>query len=111
MKEVFVGYCKETKAYRIFVPDTGKVIVSIDVKFVENEVWQRSSNKASIQKIVLQVGMTIIPKPDPSLTGKIRFDQVSGLVQVKPDLYEMGTSASMRILIPDPYSNPNPTRN
>lgn len=35
---IFVGYCKECKAYIIFMLGFGKIVLSRDVKFVENEV-------------------------------------------------------------------------
>ncbi|XP_016679117.1 uncharacterized protein [Gossypium hirsutum] len=36
---IFVGYSTVSKAYRVFQPHTGRVIVSRDVYFVENEQW------------------------------------------------------------------------
>lgn len=51
---MFIGYCKETKGYRIIILDTGKVIVSKDVKFVENEIWQWCRNEVTVQKIILK---------------------------------------------------------
>lgn len=48
VKGIFIGYCQDSKAYRIFVPDFGKVIVSRDVKFLENEMWQWSNDKAPV---------------------------------------------------------------
>lgn len=40
VKGIFIGYSTDAKAYRIYIPATGKVIISRDVKFVETEVWQ-----------------------------------------------------------------------
>lgn len=36
---VFVGYCIETKAYKLFNPISSKVIVSHDVVLKEDEHW------------------------------------------------------------------------
>ena len=36
-KCIFVGYSKDTKAYKLYDPITRKVITSQDVQFVENE--------------------------------------------------------------------------
>ncbi|XP_016690648.1 uncharacterized protein [Gossypium hirsutum] len=36
---IFVGYSTVSKAYRVFQPHTGRVIVSRDIYFVENEQW------------------------------------------------------------------------
>lgn len=36
---IFVGYSNTSKAYRIFQPQNGKIIVSRDVKFMEDKQW------------------------------------------------------------------------
>ena len=36
---VFIGYSNTSKAYRIFQPQNGKIIVSRDVKFIEDKQW------------------------------------------------------------------------
>ncbi|KAI4357146.1 hypothetical protein L6164_001113 [Bauhinia variegata] len=36
---VFIGYSETGKAYRIFQPQNGKILVSRDVKFMENKQW------------------------------------------------------------------------
>ncbi|KAL0553407.1 hypothetical protein IC582_007302 [Cucumis melo] len=36
---VFIGYSSINKAYKIFQPKTGKIVVSRDVHFVEDEEW------------------------------------------------------------------------
>lgn len=36
---IFVGYSMQSKAYRIYQPQNGKVIISRDVKFFEEEKW------------------------------------------------------------------------
>ena len=41
---IFVGYSTVSKAYKNFQPQTGCVIVSIDVYFVENEQWDWESS-------------------------------------------------------------------
>jgi len=45
-KSMFVGYCKTSKAYRIFIPAQRKTIVSRDVKFEEN-LASRSTQESS----------------------------------------------------------------
>ncbi|KAJ8771243.1 hypothetical protein K2173_026131 [Erythroxylum novogranatense] len=46
---VFVGYSSTSKAYKIFQPQNGKIIVSRDVKFMENKQW---SWEESIEKLL-----------------------------------------------------------
>jgi len=41
---IFVGYSTVSKAYKIFQPQTSRVIVSRDVHFVENEQWDWESS-------------------------------------------------------------------
>jgi len=36
---IFVGYSNISKAYRIYLPQTDKVIISRDIKFLETESW------------------------------------------------------------------------
>jgi transposase InsO family protein len=42
---IFVGYSLISKAYRIYLPHNGKVIVSRDVKFLELDSWNWEDNK------------------------------------------------------------------
>ena len=44
-KCVFVGYCDESKAYKLYNPSTKKLIVSRDVQFIEDEAWDGSLEK------------------------------------------------------------------
>ena len=36
---VFIGYSNSSKAYKIFQPQNGKILVSRDVKFIEDRQW------------------------------------------------------------------------
>ena len=38
-KCIFIGYSDITKDYKLYNPKTGKLIVSRDVQFLENESW------------------------------------------------------------------------
>ena len=38
----FVGYSETSKAYRIFIPGTKRIIVRHDVKFMEDKAFKRS---------------------------------------------------------------------
>ena len=52
-KCIFIGYSEDTKAYKLYDPVAGKVIISRDVQFVENESWDGTIEKNV--KIVLNV--------------------------------------------------------
>ena len=47
---IFVGYSSTSKAYRIFLPQSNKVIVSRDVLFFEEEKWSKESEKLQVQE-------------------------------------------------------------
>ena len=42
---IFIGYSSISKAYRIYLPENNKVIVSRDVKFFELESWSWENDK------------------------------------------------------------------
>ena len=47
-KCIFIGYSHETKGYKLFNPNTGKVIVSRDVTFDEHGVWDWSKQDPEV---------------------------------------------------------------
>jgi hypothetical protein len=44
-KCIFTGYSETYKAYRLYNPITKKLILSRDVKFLENQIWNDSENQ------------------------------------------------------------------
>jgi hypothetical protein len=49
--DIFVGYSSSSKAYKVYQPQTGKIIVSRDVFFNEEEKWNwEQTKKASTSK-------------------------------------------------------------
>ena len=38
--EIFVGYNNQSKTYRVYMRHDDKVIVSRDVKFIEDDKWR-----------------------------------------------------------------------
>jgi len=44
-KCIFIGYNKESKAYRLYIPSTKKFFVSRDVQFIGEEAWNGSLEK------------------------------------------------------------------
>jgi hypothetical protein len=73
-KCIFTGYSETSKAYRLYTPITKKLILSRDVKFLENQFWNDSENQQmDIQNLLLpssentenseqQVPQTILPR-------------------------------------------------
>ena len=56
-KYIFIGYSHETKGYKLYNPKTKNVIVSRDVTFDENCVWDwLSEEKNSLQMLVVVGG-------------------------------------------------------
>eukprot|EP00253_Pinus_taeda_P003406 PITA_03406 len=52
-KCVFIGYCDESKAYKLYNPSTKKLIVSRDVQFIEDEAWDGSLEKTMNVKTIV----------------------------------------------------------
>ena len=46
---IFIGYNTVAKAYKIFQPQTGKIVISRDVHFVEDEEWKWDEAKKNGQ--------------------------------------------------------------
>ena len=44
-KCIFLGYCEDSKGYRLYNPSAKKFVVSRDVQFIEEEAWDRSIEK------------------------------------------------------------------
>lgn len=57
-KCIFFGYCSESKAFRLYNPTNGKVIIRRDVVFDENACWKWESNNQSSQ---VAVGNEAVP--------------------------------------------------
>ncbi|KAF3660762.1 putative transcription factor TCP14-like [Capsicum annuum] len=47
--EIFVSYSASSKAYKVYDPQTGKMIVSRDVHFNEEETWDWKNNQVSVK--------------------------------------------------------------
>ena len=50
--EIFIGYSLFCKAYKIFPPQTNKILVRRDAKFLEDEQWEW--NEESRVKTIIQ---------------------------------------------------------
>ena len=48
--EIFVGYNSVLKAYKIYLPQDNKVIVSRDIQFFESKSWNQENNKLEFQE-------------------------------------------------------------
>ena len=44
---IFMGYGSISKAYKVYQPQTGKMIISRDVHFIEDEQWDWKDSKSS----------------------------------------------------------------
>ena len=44
-KCTFLGYCEDSKGYRLYNPSTKKFVISRDVQFIEEEAWDGSIEK------------------------------------------------------------------
>ena len=53
-KCVFIGYNVESKAYKLFDPVTGKLVISRNVTFCEDAAWNWSENANSTHRSILE---------------------------------------------------------
>ena len=44
-KWIFLGYCEDSKGYRLYNPSTKNFVISRDVQFIEEEAWDGSIEK------------------------------------------------------------------
>jgi hypothetical protein len=50
-KCIFIGYCTQSKGYRLYNPESGKIIVSRNVMFDENANWKWNEEKQGVEII------------------------------------------------------------
>ena len=50
---MFVAYCEESKAYKLYNPSTKKLTVSRDVQFIEDEAWDGTLDKTVNVKTIV----------------------------------------------------------
>ena len=68
-KYVFVGYCSESKAYKLYNPISGKITISRDVVFNEDArwIWSEENEQHHIQ--VLEDNIALPDDPTPTTSG------------------------------------------
>ena len=54
-KCTFISYCSDSKAYKLYNPITGKVVVSRNVVFNENASWEWSEDRVKQMKMPLDI--------------------------------------------------------
>eukprot|EP00253_Pinus_taeda_P031401 PITA_31401 len=98
-KCVFVGYCDESKSYKIYNPSTNKLIVSRDVQFIEDEAWDGSLEKTVNVKTIVsheeeQEGATtnnpsLVAPPPPQ-----KIQQTTPQAGIRTSLRSQGNASS-----------------
>lgn len=71
VKGIFVGYPRETKGYRIWLPEAQKFLVSRDIKFQEEEIRESDNQKLTLldddlEEVEEEVEIEIVSKNHPS---------------------------------------------
>ena len=64
-KCIFLGYSQRTKGYKLYNPVSGKVIVSRDVTFNEQDCWDWSSGKGSSSDVNVDLEEIVQEEPTP----------------------------------------------
>ena len=57
---IFIGYNSQSKTYRVYMPHADKVIVSIDVKFMEDDKWSWDAKKNRILSSLMKILTTFL---------------------------------------------------
>lgn len=60
-KCIFIGYCIASKAYRLYDPVTGSILIKRDVIFDENASWDFSENNEQVQKVPMSMQQVALP--------------------------------------------------
>lgn len=68
-KYIFVGYCTESKAYKLYNLVSRKVVVSRDVRFDEEERWRWSSGSEPSVAAILTSVQPDLAQPEASESG------------------------------------------
>lgn len=56
VKCIRLGLSGESKAYRLYNPETKKILISRDVQFAENEEWDWKKSEEEVERDVLEWG-------------------------------------------------------
>ena len=54
---IFIGYSSTSKAYKIYLPQTSKIVVSRDVKFLE---WGNGAGMSKISSILMNMLLNML---------------------------------------------------
>lgn len=90
---IFVGYCNDTKAYRVIDPDTHKICKSRDVVFIENDKLNPSSND-ELKEMIPGVVHDVIKEIEPQLTDNNLSVNVNMVDEVSLDSANLESSSS-----------------
>lgn len=87
---IFIGYCTESKAFKLFNPITNKVWINRDVIFHEDASWCWEKDKATIQHVPLEVHENEISSSATTTT----HDVVSSHSPIQTDAAEANSSST-----------------
>lgn len=69
-KCIFIGYCTQSKAYRLYNPLSGKILIRRDVVFDENASWDwRGSDEKRPQQVPMSIGISPNECQEPTPTS------------------------------------------
>ncbi|KAG8478890.1 hypothetical protein CXB51_028743 [Gossypium anomalum] len=81
---IFVGYSSTKKAYRVFDPSTKKIMVSRDVKFNEERVWNCNGADASLSE---EDQINLQPDEEGLVSDDFDDEPVRGTITIA-DIYQ-----------------------
>ncbi|XP_073102473.1 uncharacterized protein [Elaeis guineensis] len=88
---IFIGYDPRSKAYKLYEPKEKKAIISRDVEFQEDGIWNWNTNMVMIQDEEQIKEQTREPTPPSSLISSDEEDSTTIKTRSIQDLYEVTT--------------------
>nr|KYP70533.1 Retrovirus-related Pol polyprotein from transposon TNT 1-94 [Cajanus cajan] len=89
---IFIGYSTVSKAYKIFQPQTGKIIISRDVHFLEDEEWnwndKRKTNLVSTNVKFKSLASNTRQNEDESWQNELLDDDPVRGTRLLSEIYE-----------------------
>ena len=73
-KCIFIGYCTQSKGYRLYSPESGKIMVSRNVMFDENSNWKWNEEKQGVEIIAAELDNVedeVLQQPSNSISSDL----------------------------------------
>ena len=97
---IFIGYDQRSKAYKLYDPKAKKILISRDVKFNEEGIWNWGTNMIEVQEEEEQVKAQVedpTPPSSPSMRSPFSSEESRKTRSIQ-DLYEVTSPLNLSCL-------------